>query len=168
MFRVLRSLLITGFVLALSAAPALASTLATVTSITGAAMVMRDNKVEKLYVGSKIEKGDRVIVNSASSVILSNGTVIGPGTSAVAKGKSGTIEITTTASSSSSSSSSQSNSSKLFSDKDDDKSKDKNKNKGKGKGKDDDDDDDHDDDDDDHDDDDDEYGNPKDPKGVSY
>ena len=152
MFRRLRLFLAAFCLLAFSAQPAMASALAKVTSITGSAVVMRGNKVEKLYLGAKIEKGDRVIVSAGGRVTLSGGTVIGPGASAVAKGSSRIVQITTT--STTSASAPKSNSSKLFSDK-------------KGYKKDDEDEDD-DDDDDDDDKEDDEYGDPDDPDAVSY
>jgi hypothetical protein len=145
-FQRLRSFLAVFCLLALSAQPALASVLAKVTSITGSAFVMRGNKVEKLYLGAKIEKGDRVIVAAGGRVILSGGTVIGPGASAVAKGSSGIVQITTT--STTSASAPKSNSSKLFSDKKGSKKKDE--------------------DDDEDDKEDDEYGDPDDPDAVSY
>lgn len=158
MGRIARLLVLSAMALALGAGPALASTLARVTAITGSAVVMRGNKVEKLTVGSKIEDGDRVTVLAGGRVTLSNGVVLAPGTAAVAKSKSGKIEIVAaTTSSKSSESSKSSNKSKLF--KDYDRKKDN--------------DDDHDDDEDDDDDDDededdeDEYGNPKDHHGAS-
>jgi hypothetical protein len=96
MFRRLRSFLVGFCLLALCAQPAMASALTEVTSITGSAVVMRGNKVEKLYLGARIQKGDRLIVAAGGRVTLTSGTVIGPGTSAVARGRSGTIQVTTT------------------------------------------------------------------------
>jgi hypothetical protein len=112
----LRKILVALAVLVSIAQPAVASSLGTVTSITGSAVVMRGNSVEPLRVGTKVEKGDRIIVKSGGKVTLSGGTVIGPGASTLMKSKGGSLEVVTTAASSSSSSYG-SNSSKLFSGK---------------------------------------------------
>lgn len=112
---ILGFLLAASFV-ALAAPPAAASSLGRVTEISGSAMVMRGNKVERLQVGSSIEKGDKIIVQGSGKVKLSSGAVIGPGTSSVSKGKSGAVDIVTTTSTASSTSyNAKSNTSKLFS-----------------------------------------------------
>jgi hypothetical protein len=110
------ALVITTFVM--SAPEARASTLATVTSINGSAVVMRGNKVVKLTIGAKIEPGDRIIVAAGGTVRLSSGTSLGAGSSTVTKTKSGSLAVASTTSMTSGSTySASSPSSNLFSGK---------------------------------------------------
>lgn len=102
----------------MSAPEARASTLATVTSINGSAVVMRGNKVVKLTIGAKIEPGDRIIVATGGTVRLSSGASLGAGSSTISKTKSGGLTVASTTSTTSGSTySASSPSSNLFSGK---------------------------------------------------